>query len=204
MKKLLAMILAGMMVFSLVACGGSEATEDTTTAAENVESSGGTELEADIFATPVLLTTAGQSADGAVVQALLSRAGITAEVVDMATSADLEGISTLILVAGGSSKGLGSAGVDEDSELARVQELIDAAKDAGIKILAMHVGGSARRGTLSDKFITDPMEAADAAIIVSGGDTDGMMAEILDTNETPYQYIEKQADAVDILETIFQ
>ena len=41
-------------------------------------------------------------------------------------------------------------------------------------IVALHIGGSARRGTLSDKFIPDAFGAADAAIIVSEGDSDGI------------------------------
>lgn len=214
MKKVFALLLAATMMLSLAACGSKTETPTATStpaaatstpaAASSAASATDGALEADIFETPVLLTTAGQSADGTVVQALLSRAGVTAEVVATATSADLDGVKTLIIVAGGSSKGLGSAGVDENSELARTQELIDAAKAADIKILAMHVGGSARRGTLSDKFIGDPMDAADAAIIVSAGDSDGMISGILNENGTPYQYIEKQADAVAVLETIFK
>lgn len=203
MKKILALILALTMTLCLAACGETAPTDETPVDNTTEVSTADGALASGMFETPILLTTAGQSADGTVVQALLKKAGIDAEVTATATSADLDGVNTLILVAGGSSKGLGSAGVDENSELARIQELIDAAKAADVKILAMHVGGSARRGTLSDKFLADPMESADAAIIVSSGDTDSMMADILSGNGTPFQYIEKQADAVAVLTTIF-
>ena len=49
--------------------------------------------------------------------------------------------------------------------------------EKGITILAMHTGGSARRGTLSDSFINPAFEGCDAAIVVSEGDTDGLMSE---------------------------
>lgn len=45
----------------------------------------------------------------------------------------------------------------------------------GVTIISLHIGGSARRGTLSDKFVPDALQAADAAIIVSEGDADGLL-----------------------------
>ena len=97
---------------------------------------------------------------------------------NLATSADLGDAKTLIVVVGGSSKGLGAAGIDADGELERLDELMTAAKDAGLSIIAMHTGGEARRGDLSDKFITPVFNMADYAIVVSSGDSDGMMNDL--------------------------
>ena len=59
------------------------------------------------------------------------------------TGADLpDDCKTLILAVGGSSKGLGAAGIDADQELARTDALISAAKEKGIIVLALHTGGS--------------------------------------------------------------
>ena len=110
---------------------------------------------------------------------------------------------TLILAVGGSSKGLGAAGIDADQELARTDALIAAAKEKGITILALHTGGSARRGTLSDSFITPAFQGCDAAIVVSEGDTDGLMAGILSGNGTPAIYVENTAGALGALKTAF-
>ncbi len=155
------------------------------------------------FESPVLITSAGRSADDVIVQTLCTKANITTDLKSDATSADLEGVKTLILAVGGSSKGLGAAGIDADAELARVKELISAAQSAGIKIVAMHVGGAARRGDLSDKFIADPFNAADAAIVVSGGDADGMIRGILSQNGTPSSFVDGQVDCIDGLTTLF-
>ena len=57
----------------------------------------------------------------------------------------------------------GAAGIDADQELARTDALISAAKEKGIIVLALHTGGSARRGTLSDSFITPAFQGCDAA-----------------------------------------
>lgn len=110
---------------------------------------------------------------------------------------------TLILAVGGSSKGLGAAGIDADQELARTDALISAAKEKGIIVLALHTGGSARRGTLSDSFITPAFQGCDAAIVVSEGDSDGLMSGILSGNGTPAIYVDNTAGTLDALKTAF-
>ena len=54
---------------------------------------------------------------------------------NLATSDDLKNAKTLIVVTGGSSKGLGAAGINKDDELARLDELLKAAEDAGLSIM---------------------------------------------------------------------
>ena len=67
----------------------------------------------------------------------------------------------------------------------------------------MHVGGAPRRGDLSDKFLPDPFNAADAAVVVSGGDTDGMIRGLLAANGVPSAYVDSQADCIGCLTTLF-
>ena len=119
------------------------------------------------------------------------------------TEDGLDGYKTLILAIGGSSKGLGAAGVDENQELDRVKKVIAKAQENGMTIIALPIGGSARRGTLSDKFIPDPLAAADAAIIVSEGDGDGVMKGILDSNGVAAAYVDNQVGAIEPLKVIF-
>ena len=229
MKKLTVFVLALAMILSLAACGsdpvptapvtkpvqtsadkpaettkaGQPAPAETTEAGKPAETAApGTDIPV-LFQGPALVTTAGQSADGTVAETLLIRAGVECDVVGMAGPDDLADHSCLVLVAGGSSKGLGQAGIKEEQELARVRELIDAAKAQNIPILAMHVGGTTRRGNLSDKFIPDAMECCNAAIIVQEGDEDGLMKNILEKNGTPYYYIEKQKDGTAVVKQLF-
>ena len=156
------------------------------------------------FESPILITSAGQSADANIVQTLCTKAGIVTELNVVATGEDLANVKTLVISVGGSSKGLGAAGIDADQEIERVSALIAAAKDAGVKIVSMHVGGGARRGDLSDKFIAAPFEAADAAVVVSSGDADNMIRDILTANGTPAAYVDDQISCVDCLTTLFK
>ncbi|MBK8129933.1 MAG: hypothetical protein IPK53_13850 [bacterium] len=68
------------------------------------------------FKAPVLLTSGGQSADLQLVKTLLTRENIAFNVKPLATAADLEQVGSVIIVLGGSSKGLGAAKVSAEEE----------------------------------------------------------------------------------------
>ncbi|MDR7520257.1 MAG: DUF6305 family protein [Armatimonadota bacterium] len=94
---------------------------------------------------PVLLTSAGQSADFQIVKILFDRLKVPATAKALAGPEDLANARTLVVAIGGSTKGLGAAGIDADGELARVQTLLARAREAKLKVLALHIGGAARR-----------------------------------------------------------
>jgi hypothetical protein len=97
------------------------------------------------FAADIALTSAGQSPDAMMVRVVLKKLGVEA---DSDPLMKPEGLTQkiLIVVIGGSSKGLGAAGIDKDQEIARLAALLKAAAGKNVKILAMHVGGEGRRG----------------------------------------------------------
>jgi len=68
---------------------------------------------------PVLLTSAGQSADFQIIKVLLDRLRVPSTAKPLAKPDDLKDARTLLVAVGGSVKGLGAAGVDADQELAR-------------------------------------------------------------------------------------
>lgn len=182
------------------AAEGAAETKAAEGAAEAAETA---ELPAGIAEGPILLTSDGQSADVNVVQTLLKKCEIESDLNATASADDLSGYKTLVLAIGGSSKGLGAAGIDENQELERVNSLIAKAKEEGITVIALHIGGSARRGTLSDKFVPDALKAADAAIIVSEGDSDGMMKGIVTDGNIPTAFVDNQVGAIEPLKTLF-
>lgn len=210
-KKLTALLVAGVMVASLTACGGNGGTTTTPPASNPGTStpaaSGGGEVAGltEAFAeAPILVTSGGQSADYQMIGTVMGKLGMDYEVNNLATSADLGDAKTLIVVVGGSSKGLGAAGIDANGELARLSELIDAADANGLSIIVMHTGGSARRGELSDKFIAPVFEKADYAIVVSSGDEDGLMAGICADKSIPMDSIASISDVTTVLPAAFK
>ncbi len=205
-KKILALLLAAMLVLSLAACGdkpddSSNNGDNSNNSSANTEVSGLTEAIAEY---PALVTSGGQSADYQMIATVMEKQGMEFTTNNLATSADLGDAKTLIVVVGGSSKGLGAAGIDADGELERLDELMTVAKDAGLSIIAMHTGGEARRGDLSDKFITPVFNMADYAIVVSSGDSDGMMNDLCAGNGIPMDKIDSISDVVTVLPAAFK
>ena len=140
----------------------------------------GYNLKAPIAGKPALLTSAGQSADIEMVKVLLDRAKVEFKADALAKSGALKaaGSKTLIIAIGGSSKGLGAAGVSQDVELARVKDLVAEAKKLGLKIIGVHVGGEGRRGELSDGFIEAIVPLCDYVIVVAEGNKDGLFTKL--------------------------
>jgi hypothetical protein len=141
--------------------------------------------ESPSLAEPILLTSCGQSADVLMMKTLLAKDSLQFTYLPQATHADLTDVGSVMMVLGGSSKGLGAAKISETEETARVIALLDSAKAQGVPVLAVHMGGLNRRGALSDPF--NRLGAASAAriIVVKGGNDDGFFTKIAAENSVP-------------------
>ena len=159
---------------------------------------------APVFDPPVLLTSAGQSADVALAATLARRAEIPADQVKAATGKDLAGHKTLVLVLGASMKGLGAAGLDTAKEKDRVRALLADAKRQGVPVLCLHLGGEQRRGELTDELIREFLPSAKMAVVVASGDKDGLFARICREKGIVLRIVEKTLDAVEPLKAAFR
>ena len=159
-------------------------------------------LTEPIFEAPALITTIGQSADGQMVRVLAQRINLNFQYETLANADMVSNFKTLVLVVGGSSKGLGAAGINPEREEARAKALIEAAKGAGTKILFMHVGGEARRGDLTDRFVTLTAAAANYLIVVADGNKDGFMTNA--AGQTPIDLPETIGDAGRLMKAAFK
>lgn len=123
-------------------------------------------------AAEVAITSVGQSSDAMMVKVLMKRLQIEPDYDAMMKNDALKGQKVLIAVVGGSSKGLGAAGIDKEEEKARGVALVKAAKAKNMKVIIMHVGGEGRRGDLSDMFITAVTGLGNKVIVVKSGNAD--------------------------------
>jgi hypothetical protein len=156
------------------------------------------------FEQPILVTSAGQSADVTIAGMLFKKAGLPARVVAQAKPADLDGQKTLVLVPGFSSKGMGSAGIDKDQEMARVMSLIGAAQSANVKILVLHIGGKARRGTQSDSFNRAAATAASHLVVVRAGDEDQFFTKLAGEKKISIDVVDRISDATEPVGKLFK
>ena len=177
---------------------------------------GDVQTEPLTFGQPVLITSIGQSAGAAQARVVAIKAGVDATYAQRAAIEELEGFATLIVVLGASSKGLGAAGVNIDGEIAWATELLGTASELGIRVIAMHIEGSARRGPSSDQLIETFAPQADCLIVKGStpdvewtadesadGNNDGLFTTLAADHEIPIVYVETTLGAVDVLVELF-
>ncbi|MFB3852862.1 MAG: DUF6305 family protein [Vicinamibacterales bacterium] len=162
-------------------------------------------LEAPIAEKPALLTSVGQSADIEMAKVLLDRAGVPhkADAQVKAGALAASGAKTLVVVVGGSTKGLGAAGISTDAEIDRAKALLAEAKRRGMAIIGVHIGGEARRGQLSDRFIEVAVPFCHYVVVVAEGDKDGFITRLCGTS-IPMDKVERMAKAVEPLRKAFK
>ncbi|MEG1972214.1 MAG: DUF6305 family protein [Oscillospiraceae bacterium] len=204
MKKLSALMLVLALTAALSGCGkktdippkGDGSTAENAAVVED--------LKEAIAEQPILLTSAGQSADVEMAKTLLTKAELEFSVNNQATGADIKDAKTLILAVGGSINGMDTAGVDLDQELERVKKLTAAAAKADVKIIAIHIGGEVRRSEISDEFIAPSFEKADYAVVVADGDKDGRMKNLASKRGVPIKEVDCVAEVIAPLKAAFK
>ncbi len=140
---------------------------------------------------PVLITSAGQSADTQMVKVLADKSKIQYKFLPSANENDLEGMKSVMVVIGGSTKGMGAAGIDAEKEASRVQRLIAKAKGMKIPIIGLHIGGKARRGDLSDRFIKTVAPQSSYLLVVKEGDSDELFTKTASQHHIPILRVDK-------------
>jgi hypothetical protein len=168
------------------------------------------------FESPAFIASVGQSAGAQQARVLATRAGLEFTFEARPSAEMLDGHQTLIVVLGASTKGLGAAGVDIDSEIAWATELFEKARESGMSIVAMHIEGGTRRGPSSDRVNTTFAPLVDHLIIKgaspdqewteaeeANGNADGLFTTIADENGIGISYIAKTLEAVGALQQLF-
>lgn len=157
------------------------------------------------FGQPLLITSIGQSADALMIKTLMQRTAFVYRYDPLLRAEQLTvGVKTLIVVLGGSAKGLGAAGVKAEDEIARARDLIAKASEMRIPIIAMHIGGEGRRGSLSDTFVREGTSLADYLIVVRDGNKDGLFTRIAAESQIPLDLVPSIAASLEPLNKIIK
>jgi hypothetical protein len=153
---------------------------------------------------PALITCAGQSSDVLMAKILAGKANLNFMFDKNAKAEQVDSVESVIVVAGGSVKGMGAAGIDKEQEYNRVDEIIAKAKKLNKKVICVHVGGKSRRGKLSDYFNKLVAENSDMIIVVKDGDSeDNYFSNIAKEKNVPIEIPEKILNITNIFKKVY-
>ncbi len=153
---------------------------------------------------PVAMTCPGQAPEGQMVKLIFGRLKTPIKYDPFLEPKDLSGNKTLILILGGSGKGLGSAGVDLPAEMKRAEALIAEATKQKIKLVGIHSGGEDRRGDVSTKLIDLVAPKMQYLIVREDGNKDGHFTKLAGQRKIPLILIQKTQDLSDIFKALFK
>ena len=222
MKKLITFALVlSLMIASLFAATKNSATPSTGTAQGSATYSAETAAQykyqtndknrmvtigtkSGKFEAPVLVTSFGQSTDGSMIEQVMKRLKTVAYTYNpTATSSDLDGIKTVVIAVGNSTKGLGAAGISQEQETERAKAFIEAVEKKGIKVICCHIGGATRRGALSDAFADMVLPLSSFIVVKEDGNEDGKFTNFAKSNNVPNTLVYGSKDTVDAFKAIF-
>lgn len=146
---------------------------------------------------PVLYTALGQSPDAKTVSVLGTRAKLTGEFKPLATADDVSAVKTVFITVGTSLKGFGAAGVNLQSEIARSDAMVKAAKAKGVNLILVHIGGEGRRDAMTNKLLDELAPHANAFIVYEKGNGDGYFTKA--AGSKPLVLTPKTADVSKVL-----
>jgi len=185
---------------------------------------------------PLLTTSAGQSADVETLNVICEEAGVMYDYCDVPNVelieagvglADKESgpgfhvevqtdlskypkgtaYKTIIFAIGASLKGMGASGLTVDDETKRLKKIIDYCKQEGIFIIAVHAGGTSKRGAPgsdNERMIDAVAPFADYLIVTADSNKDGRFNAIAKEKGMPLTQVEYALEMVDIFKQIFE
>ena len=183
---------------------------------------------------PVLTTSAGQSTDVETLNIVMEEAGIAYDYCDVPTVDMLSAgvglggrtsapgfhvevhtdtakfpagtpYKAVIFAIGASLKGMGASGLTLESEEARIKKLIDFCKQKKILVMAVHIGGEAKRGSPgsdNERMIDAVAPLADYIVVTKDSNKDGRFTKLAKAKNIPLTEIDYALGLVDIVKQV--
>jgi len=142
-------------------------------------------LRMPIARQPVLVTSAGQGAEGLIVARICDHLDLSYSYLFQATADDLAGENSLILVLGASPAGMQDLSTSSQEEEQRVLGLAGAAVAQNMPVIVIHLGGVDRRGGLNDRLIRELVPLASYVLVAGDGDQDGLFTRLTVVKHIP-------------------
>ena len=168
--------------------------------------SGGSTSEIPKFELPLLITCTGQTPGYLTIYTLAKELQIEAVNDPLITPRKMkeQGYKTMIVVMAVSIKGLGAAGLNQQEEFERCKLVFKEAKELGIKIIGVHIGGEVMRNVIADKFITPFAPQCDYLMVLAEGNKDSLFYVIAAKNNIPLNVFQTFAELLAIMRAMFK
>lgn len=153
---------------------------------------------------PVAMTCPGQAPEGQLVKLIFGRLKTPIKYDPFMEPKDVGGSKTLIIILGGSGKGLGSAGVNLQDEMKRADALVAEANKQKVKLVGIHSGGEDRRGDVSTKLIDLVAPKMSYLIVREDGNQDGLFTKLSGEKKIPLTLIKGTQELSDVFKELFK
>ena len=160
-------------------------------------------INKSLYSQPVFVTSFGQSTDAAMLDTVMKRIGVDYVYNATATADAIKGYKTIVIAVGASTKGLGAAGISEAEETARAKEIMQVISETGAEVICCHIGGSARRGTLSDEYSDMVMAKASYIVLKEDANFDYKFTKYAEEHNLPISLIYATKDALTVFTDVF-
>ena len=160
-------------------------------------------VDKSLYSQPVFVTSFGQSTDAAMLDTVMKRIGVDYVYNATANAEAIKGYKTIVIAVGASTKGLGAAGISEAEETERAKAIMQAIAESEAQVICCHIGGSARRGTLSDLFADMVMEKASYIVLKEDANFDYKFTKYAEEHNLPISLIYATKDALTVFTDVF-
>lgn len=165
------------------------------------------------FGMPFMITNAGQGPGGKMGRLLATRTGTLVEdedffYVDVPYAADVTAreYSAIIIVIGSTDKGLGATGITIDQEIDRVNEVMAAAKEAEVPVIAVMLEKDKRSEVptnANERCIDAVCSGASWMVVINDVNTDGRYDAFKEANGTPLTLLDTSMDFIELVKQAF-
>ncbi len=142
----------------------------------------------------VLITSAGQSTDTYIIKDIANKLMIHNYFMPQANALDLDDINSVVFVVGYSKIHETLFDTDFESEIARIEKLIDKCKDLELTIITVFIGGDHRKDTYTLSMLDYIGSNSDYIITTADGDKDQSLYKLAHTNKIPITIVNKLDD----------
>ena len=160
-------------------------------------------IDKSLYKTPVFVTSFGQSTDAAMLETVMKKLGVEYVYNPTAQASALANYKTVVIAVGASTKGLGAAGISESEERARATQIMDFIKANNIEVICCHIGGSARRGTLTGVYADMVMAESSLIVLKEDANFDYKFTKYAEEKNIPISLVYATKDTLTVFTDVF-